>query len=162
MPLSVSALMGPTYTEVQKVTFPEGLYIITNNITVWFNYRCMHVMTYRLPFLGKNNTKNIYVYQNTGRFIMFSVITNIYNKQTKGPTLMELSTTTWKLKFSLTSRDVRCLHHGWQGTHRYYIQVLATHADAFVARTWTLNLNFFNFPVAVENSIKIGPLVFLL
>jgi len=25
----------------------------------------------------------------TGRFIMFSVITNMYNKKTKGPTLME-------------------------------------------------------------------------
>jgi hypothetical protein len=34
----------------------------------------------------------------TGRFIMFSVITNIYNKKTKGPTLMELFTTTDKLK----------------------------------------------------------------
>jgi hypothetical protein len=34
----------------------------------------------------------------TGRFIMFSVITNIYNKKTKGPTLMELSTATGKLK----------------------------------------------------------------
>ena len=30
--------------------------------------------------------------QNTGRFIMFSVITNIYNEKTKGPTLMELFT----------------------------------------------------------------------
>jgi hypothetical protein len=29
---------------------------------------------------------------------MFSVITNIYNKKTKGPTLMELSTATGKLK----------------------------------------------------------------
>jgi len=29
--------------------------------------------------------------ENTGRFIMFSVITNIYNKKTKGPTLMECS-----------------------------------------------------------------------
>jgi hypothetical protein len=28
----------------------------------------------------------------TGRFIMFFVITNIYNKKTKGPTLMELFT----------------------------------------------------------------------
>ena len=28
----------------------------------------------------------------TGRFIMFSVITNIYNKKTEGPTLMELFT----------------------------------------------------------------------
>jgi hypothetical protein len=34
----------------------------------------------------------------TGRFIMFSVITNIYNKQTKLPTLMELFTATGKLK----------------------------------------------------------------
>jgi hypothetical protein len=37
-------------------------------------------------------------YQNTGRFIMFYVITNIYNKKTKGPTLMELFTATGKLK----------------------------------------------------------------
>jgi len=34
----------------------------------------------------------------TGRFIMFSVITNIYNKKTNGPTLMELFTATGKLK----------------------------------------------------------------
>jgi hypothetical protein len=34
----------------------------------------------------------------TGRFIMFSVITNIYNKKTKGPTLMELFTATGKLQ----------------------------------------------------------------
>jgi hypothetical protein len=37
---------------------------------------------------------NIY----TGHFIMFSVITNIYNKKTKGPTLMEFFTTTGKPK----------------------------------------------------------------
>jgi hypothetical protein len=34
----------------------------------------------------------------TGRFIMFSEITNIYNKKTKGPTLMELFTATRKVK----------------------------------------------------------------
>ena len=34
----------------------------------------------------------------TGRFTMFSVITNIYNKKTKGPTLMELFIATGKLK----------------------------------------------------------------
>jgi hypothetical protein len=34
---------------------------------------------------------------NTGRFIMFSVIANSYNKKTKGPTLMELFTVTRKL-----------------------------------------------------------------
>jgi len=38
------------------------------------------------------------LFQNTGRFIMFSVITNIYNKKTKGPTLMELFTATGNLK----------------------------------------------------------------
>jgi hypothetical protein len=39
---------------------------------------------------------------------MFSVITNIYNKKTKGPTLMQLFTATEKLnKFLLTTRDVR-------------------------------------------------------
>ena len=36
---------------------------------------------------------------NTGRFIMFSVITNIHNKKTKGPTLMELFTAIGKLIF---------------------------------------------------------------
>jgi hypothetical protein len=53
-------------------------------------------------------------YYYTGRFIMFSVATSIYNKKTKGPTLMELSTATRKLKkgFFLTTRDVRCVHHG--------------------------------------------------
>jgi hypothetical protein len=35
---------------------------------------------------------------NTGRFIMFSVITNICNKKTKGPTLMEMFTATGELK----------------------------------------------------------------
>jgi hypothetical protein len=39
---------------------------------------------------------------------MFSVITNIYNKKTKEPTLMELFTATGKLKkFFLTIRDVK-------------------------------------------------------
>ena len=48
----------------------------------------------------------------TGRFIMFSVITNIYNKKTKGPTLMELFTATGKMKkVFLTTRDVRCATH---------------------------------------------------
>ena len=35
---------------------------------------------------------------NTGRFIMFSMITNIYNKKTKGPALVEFFTATEKLK----------------------------------------------------------------
>jgi len=44
------------------------------------------------------NRKRKYIFHYTGRFIMFSVITNIYNKKTKGPTLMKLFTATGKLK----------------------------------------------------------------
>jgi len=52
-------------------------------------------------------------YINTGHFIMFSMITNIYNRKTKGPTLRELFTATGKLEdIFLTTRDVRCVHHG--------------------------------------------------
>ena len=49
-----------------------------------------------------------------GRVIMFSVITNIYNKKTKEPALMELFTATGKLEkfFFLATRAVRCVHHG--------------------------------------------------
>jgi len=60
-------------------------------------------------------------------------ITNIYNKKTKGPTIMELFTAIGKL-FFLTARYVRCVHHGWHGTHRYDIQVLVTHASTWVRR----------------------------
>ena len=111
----------------------------------------------------------------TQHFIMFSMITNIYSKKTKGSTLVELFTATGKLKkFFLTTRDVRCVHHGWRGTHQYDIQVLATH----VSTCWrmcgkNLNIvlmcaasplvntsnisscqkkNFFSFPLAVNNS----------
>ena len=78
---------------------------------------------------------------------MFSVITNIWNKKTKAPTLIELFTVTEKLKkvfFFLTIRDVRCVPcHPWC-THRTSLVVKKT---------------FFGFPVAVNNSIKVGPLV---
>jgi len=41
---------------------------------------------------------NIEALVNTGRFVMFSAITNFYKKKTKGPTLMEFFTSTGKLK----------------------------------------------------------------
>jgi len=87
-----------------------------------------------------------FLYTYTGRFIMFSVITNIYNNKTKGPTSMEFFTATGKLKkFFLTTRDVWCVHHEWHGTHRYDIQVLATHASTWVHRysselLWSVSL----------------------
>ena len=58
---------------------------------------------------------------------MFSLITNIYNKKAKGPTLMELFTATGKLK------------------------------------KFFLRLEMFDVcATAVNNSIKVGPLAFLL
>jgi hypothetical protein len=57
------------------------------------------------PLLAFNKCKNeSHHFKNnlyTGRFIMFSVITNIYIKKTKGSTLMELFTATGILKKSL-------------------------------------------------------------
>jgi len=72
---------------------------------------------------------------------MFSVITNIYNKKTKGPTLTEFFTAIGKLEkiFFLTTRSVRCVHHGWHGTRRYDIQVVATTRDLVG------NLNFWKY-----------------
>ena len=37
--------------------------------------------------------------KNTWHFIMFSMITNIYNKTTKGPTLIEMFTAIGKLEY---------------------------------------------------------------
>jgi hypothetical protein len=48
--------------------------------------------------LNENDKDDLSLLKYTGRFIMFSVITNIYNKKTKGPILMELFTATGKLK----------------------------------------------------------------
>jgi len=48
------------------------------------------------------------------------VIANLYNKKTKGPILMVFFTATGKLKvffFFVATGDVRCVHHGWHGTH---------------------------------------------
>jgi hypothetical protein len=53
--------------------------------------------------------------KHTGRFIMFSMITNIHNKKTKRLTLMELFTATGKFKKFFIwegGRGVRCVHHG--------------------------------------------------
>jgi len=89
----------------------------------------MTIWRMRIPFCIFKATDTHLEY--TGRFVMFPVVTNIYKKKIKWPTLMELFTATGKLKkyFFLTTRDVRFVHHGWHGTHRYDIQVVATHAS---------------------------------
>jgi len=76
---------------------------------------------------------------------MFSVIKNIYNKKTKGPTLMGLFTAIRKQKkVSLTTRDVRYVTRCAHIEHLY------------------LSKKKFSFLVAMNNFIKVGPLVFLL
>ena len=50
-----------------------------------------------------------------------------------------------KTECFLTIRAVRCVHHGLHGTHRYDIQVLATHASTWVHRyssllQWSVSL----------------------
>jgi hypothetical protein len=112
--------------------------------------------------------------ENTGHFIMFSMITHIYNKKTKVPTLMKLFTATGELNKSfLTTRDVQCVHHGWHSTHQYNIQVFATHVSTWLhwyssllqwcthRTSLVVKKGLFSFPEAVNNSINIGPLVFL-
>jgi hypothetical protein len=74
---------------------------------------------------------------------MFSAITNIYNKKTKGPTLMELFTATVKLNIFLQLETFDVCTAGD-----------TSNVSSFEKK--------FSFPVAVNNSIKVGPLVFLL
>ena len=89
---------------------------------------------------------------------MFSMFTNIYSKKTKGPTLMELFRATGKLKkFFLTTVDVCVCGKN--------LNIISMCAVPPVVRTLDISScqkNFFSFPVAVNNSIKVGPLVFLL
>jgi len=80
---------------------------------------------------------------NTGRFIMFSVITNIYNKKIKGPTLMEFFTATGKLKrfflWQLEMFDV-CTTGDMAhiNTIFKFLPHKRQHVDTCVARTWIL------------------------
>jgi hypothetical protein len=57
---------------------------------------------------------------NTWRFIMFSVITNIYKKKAKGPTLMELFTA--RITATVKIIDAPMFTRVWQ-EHEYRIDV---------------------------------------
>ena len=85
---------------------------------------------------------------------MFSMITNVYNKKTKGSTVMELLTATGKLKKFFWQLEMFNVCITGDTAHiDYDIQVVATHAST----CWRVC-----FLVAVKNSIKVGRLVFLL
>ena len=60
------------------------------------------------------------------------MITNIYNKKTKGPTLMELFTATGKLeKFFFYNTYIKMLTHVWQQLE-YCIDVCRVTLDAHI------------------------------
>jgi hypothetical protein len=65
-------------------------------------HKC-HMLTFTSSSLIWSCESHVVGY--TGRFIMFSVITNIYN-ETEGPTLMELFTATVKLKKFLLQLEI--------------------------------------------------------
>jgi len=70
---------------------------------------------------------------------MFSVITNIYNKKTKGPTLMELFTATGKLKKFFVFWQLEMFDVCTMGdtTHIFkFLPLTRQHVDACVATTW--------------------------
>jgi len=71
----------------------------------------------------------------TGCFIMFSMITNIYNKETKEPTLMEFFTATGKLirYSSCCHTRVNMLTRVWQQLE-YRIDVCRVTRGAHIER----------------------------
>jgi len=58
----------------------------------------------------------------------------------------------WKW-FFLTTRDVWCVHNRWQGTHRYDIQVLATHASTWVH--WYSSLLQWSMPLGRHGHVAL-------
>jgi len=73
---------------------------------MYYNIKIINAQAKTTCFIQEDKVKAI-ILENTGHFIMFSMITNLYNKKTKGPTLMELFKATGNLKkFFLTTRDV--------------------------------------------------------
>ena len=78
---------------------------------------------------------------------MFSVIANIFNKKTKRPTLVVVGCCWSLLVVEL----------------EYLIDVCPVTRGAHIEHlSLSKKENFFSFPVAVNNPIKVGPLVFLL
>jgi hypothetical protein len=68
---------------------------------------------------------------NVERFVTFTVIQTLITRKSN-----DLPQVNWKR--CLATRDVPFVHHGWHGTHRYDIQVTATHASSWVHRYYSL------------------------
>jgi hypothetical protein len=115
---------------------------------LFFSIHTVSVLVFYIFFL------TLFFFQNAVRFIMFSVITNIYNKKTKSPTLKELFTATGKLIIAAPN-----MTRVWQDLeYRFELSCYpwCTHRTSLVIK------KLFSFPVGVNNSIKVGALIFLL
>jgi hypothetical protein len=90
---------------------------------------------------------------------MFSVITNIYSKKTKGPTLMDLFTATGKLKKFFWQLQMFDIYTTGDTAH---IDTKFKFLPPPVVHTPNISSckNTFSFPMAVNNSMKVGPSVF--
>ena len=78
-----------SFFHIMNCAVCNGMEGSVQSINGFFLY-CMVSLVHTLPYFSD--------IRNTGRFIMLLVITNIYNKKTKGPTLMKLFTATGKLE----------------------------------------------------------------
>ena len=97
-----------------KISFPTTCFGVWSAIFIW------HLKEY------------------TGRFIMFSMITNIYNKKTKGPTLMELLTATGKLKKFFLKLEMFDVCTTVNTSHIDMIFKFLSHASTWVHRCSSL------------------------
>ena len=75
---------------------------------------------------------------------MLSIITNIFSKKTKEPTLMSLFTAT---------------HLRVCGRNLNIVSMCAVSPVVHTSNIFSCQKNFFTFPVAVNNYIKVGPLI---
>jgi hypothetical protein len=88
---------------LQRRNEDSCLFVSLRGYDLQFHLMCGSLCYFSCKFIkgfvckiNNNNNNNT-----TVRFITFFVITNIYNKKTKGPTLMELFTATGKLKLEI-------------------------------------------------------------
>jgi hypothetical protein len=79
------------------------------------------------------------------------VITNIYNKKTKGPTTDYCS-----------NKECRCTHVDACGKNLNIVSTCAVSPLVHASNNSSCQKKKFSFPLAVNDSIKVGPLAFLL
>jgi len=107
---SLYKILGPTFNVRNGLLFRWLFLNISSSLLVLYSFA--GIFLYGIENKRINQFQSFDLIHYTGLFLILSVITNTYNKKSKGPTLMEMFTATGKLKNSLTTRDVLWVHHG--------------------------------------------------